>query len=87
LTQDSIHSQIGLIPQDPTLFHRSLRENIRYGHPQATEEELDAATQQARAAVLQIVHGGARAWRTDPLEERVGPPIAAGRAPPPLAGG
>jgi ATP-binding cassette subfamily B protein len=50
LTQDSIHSQIGLIPQDPTLFHRSLRENIRYGRPQATQEEMDAATQQARAS-------------------------------------
>jgi 2,4-dienoyl-CoA reductase-like NADH-dependent reductase (Old Yellow Enzyme family) len=38
-------------------------------------------------AVLQIVHGGARAWRTDPLEERVGAsnaPIAAGRKPRPL---
>ena len=30
-TQDSLHAQLGLIPQDPTLFHRSLRENIRYG--------------------------------------------------------
>jgi ATP-binding cassette, subfamily B, bacterial len=59
LTQDSIHSQIGLIPQDPTLFHRSLRENIRYGRPQATEEELDAATQQARASeFLRDIPGG-----------------------------
>ena len=31
LTQDALHAQIGLIPQDPTLFHRSLRENIGYG--------------------------------------------------------
>ena len=30
-TQDSLHAQLGLIPQDPTLFHRTLRENIRYG--------------------------------------------------------
>jgi ATP-binding cassette subfamily B protein len=59
LTQDSIHSQIGLIPQDPTLFHRSLRENIRYGRPQATQEELDAATQQARASeFLRDIPGG-----------------------------
>jgi ATP-binding cassette subfamily B protein len=38
LTQDALHEQIGLIPQDPTLFHRSLRENIRYGRirPPAT---------------------------------------------------
>jgi len=59
LTQDSLHAQIGLIPQDPTLFHRTLRENIRYGWPEASDEELDAATDQARASeFIQDIPGG-----------------------------
>lgn len=59
LTQDSIHSQIGLIPQDPTLFHRTLRENIRYGRPDATDEELNEATHQAHVSeFLRDIPGG-----------------------------
>jgi ATP-binding cassette subfamily B protein len=49
LTQDSLHAQIGLIPQDPTLFHRTLRENIRYGRLEATDEEIEEAARQAFA--------------------------------------
>jgi len=48
-TQDSLHAQLGLIPQDPTLFHRTLRENIRYGKADATDEEVEAAAKRARA--------------------------------------
>jgi ATP-binding cassette subfamily B protein len=47
--QDSLHRQIGLIPQDPTLFHRTLRENIRYGRPDATDEEVESAARRAHA--------------------------------------
>lgn len=36
MTQDALHSQISLIPQDPSLFHRTLIENIRYGRIDAT---------------------------------------------------
>ena len=39
--------QIGLVPQDPVLFHRSLLENIRYGKPSATEEEVIKASKYA----------------------------------------
>ena len=49
LTQDSLHRQVGLIPQDPTLFHRSLRENIRYGRVDASDLEVEAAAQRAHA--------------------------------------
>jgi ATP-binding cassette subfamily B protein len=49
LTQDSLHRQVGLIPQDPTLFHRSLRENIRYGRIDATDQEIEAAAERAHA--------------------------------------
>jgi ATP-binding cassette subfamily B protein len=47
VTQDSLRSQVSLIPQDPILFHRSLRENIAYAKPDATDEEIIAAAKQA----------------------------------------
>ncbi len=49
VTQDSLHAQIGLIPQDPTLFHRSLIENIRYGHIDASDDEVVEAARKAYA--------------------------------------
>ncbi|MCB1827005.1 MAG: ABC transporter ATP-binding protein [Coxiellaceae bacterium] len=47
VTLDSLRSQISMIPQDPTLFHRSLSENIRYGKINATDEEVIAAAKHA----------------------------------------
>lgn len=47
VTQDSLRSQIGMIPQDPALFHRTLMENIRYGKLEATDEEVTQASQLA----------------------------------------
>lgn len=49
ITQDDLHSNISYVPQDPGLFHRTLRENIAYGDPSATEEEIIAVAKQARA--------------------------------------
>ncbi|WP_459782542.1 ATP-binding cassette domain-containing protein, partial [Photobacterium sp. R1] len=49
VTQDSLRGNIGMITQDTSLLHRSIRENILYGRPDATEEELLAATRQAHA--------------------------------------
>jgi ATP-binding cassette subfamily B protein len=49
LTQDSLHAQIGLIPQEPSLFHRSLRENIRYGRLEASDAEVVEAARRAQA--------------------------------------
>lgn len=40
VTLESLRNQIALIPQDPVLFHRTLRENISYGKPDATEAEI-----------------------------------------------
>ena len=48
-TQDSLHSQLSLIPQDPSLFHRSLMENIRYGKLEASDEEVVEAALKAHA--------------------------------------
>ncbi|MFV0574008.1 MAG: ABC transporter ATP-binding protein [Vibrio sp.] len=47
--QDSLRGNIGMITQDTSLLHRTIRENILYGRPDATEEELLAATKQAHA--------------------------------------
>jgi ATP-binding cassette, subfamily B, bacterial len=49
MAQDSLHSQLSLIPQDPNLFHRSLLENIRYGRLEATDEEVVDAARKAYA--------------------------------------
>jgi ATP-binding cassette subfamily B protein len=49
VTQDSLRAQIALVPQEPTLFHRTLAENIAYGRPDATEAEIEAAARLARA--------------------------------------
>ncbi|MUK50672.1 ABC transporter ATP-binding protein [Aliivibrio fischeri] len=49
VTQDSLRSQIGMVSQDTSLLHRSIRDNIKYGRPDATDEELFAATKQAQA--------------------------------------
>lgn len=46
-TLESLRHQIALIPQDPLLFHRTLRENISYGKPDATEEEILSAARLA----------------------------------------
>lgn len=48
VTQDSLRAQIGMVPQDPILFHRSIKENILYGKANATEEEMIAAAKMAR---------------------------------------
>ncbi|HSX04430.1 MAG TPA: ABC transporter ATP-binding protein [Rhabdochlamydiaceae bacterium] len=47
VTLESLRRQIALIPQDPVLFHRSLKENISYGKPEATEAEIFTAAKWA----------------------------------------
>ncbi len=47
VTQDSLRNAIAMIPQEPVLFHRSLMENIRYGNPKATDEEVIEACRKA----------------------------------------
>ncbi|SHH60466.1 ABC transporter ATP-binding protein [Marivita hallyeonensis] len=49
VTQDSLRLAIGMVQQDSSLLHRSVRENILYGRPDATEAEVIAATKQAQA--------------------------------------
>ena len=47
VTQDSLRSNIAMIPQDPSLFHRSLMDNIRYGKEGASDEEVIKASKLA----------------------------------------
>tara|TARA_B100000809_G_scaffold265053_1_gene322657 strand:- start:4501 stop:6330 length:1830 start_codon:yes stop_codon:yes gene_type:complete len=47
--QESLRAHIGMVTQDTSLLHRSVRENILYGHPDASEDKLLAAAEQAEA--------------------------------------
>ncbi|MDB5883603.1 MAG: putative type multidrug transport system, ATP-binding and permease component [Ramlibacter sp.] len=61
VTQDSLRSHIGMVTQDTSLLHRSVRDNILYGRPTASEEEMVRAAQRAHAhefiAGLSDLHG------------------------------
>lgn len=50
VSQDSLRSNIGMVTQDTSLLHRSIRENILYGRPNATEVEMLAAIDKAQAS-------------------------------------
>ena len=49
VTQNSLRAQIGMVTQDTSLLHRSVRDNILYGRPNATEDEMIAAAKRAEA--------------------------------------
>lgn len=49
VTQESLRAQIGMVTQDTSLLHRSVRENLLYGNNQATEEEMIIAAKKAHA--------------------------------------
>jgi ATP-binding cassette subfamily B multidrug efflux pump len=61
VTQDSLRRHIGMVTQDTSLLHRSVRDNIVYGRPGATEEDMVQAARQAEAdgfiAGLSDLHG------------------------------
>ncbi|NKX44967.1 ABC transporter ATP-binding protein [Roseicyclus persicicus] len=49
VTQDSLRKEIGMVQQDSSLLHRSVRDNILYGRPDATEDQMIAAARRAEA--------------------------------------
>ena len=59
VAQHSLRQAIALIPQDTTLFHRNLLENIRYGRPSASDEEVELAARRAHAHefIIEQEHG------------------------------
>jgi ATP-binding cassette subfamily B protein len=48
ITLESLHAAIGLVPQDPHLFHDTIRANLQFARPDATDEELEEALDAAR---------------------------------------
>jgi len=59
VTLDSLREQIGIVPQETMLFSSSVRENIRYGRLDATDEEIEEAARAANAEefILQLPEG------------------------------
>jgi ATP-binding cassette, subfamily B, bacterial len=49
VTQDSLRQNIAVVPQEPLLFHRTIKENIIYGNPDATDEDVIAVAKKAQA--------------------------------------
>lgn len=57
VTQESLRGGIGVVTQDTSLLHRSIRENLLYGRPDATEQQLHEAVRQARAdSFIEALH-------------------------------
>lgn len=59
VSQNDLRSKIAYVPQDPLLFHRSIAENIAYGRPDATHEEIVAVAKRAHAHefIERLSHG------------------------------
>lgn len=49
VTQESLRSHIAYVPQEPLLFHRSIKENVRYGKPNASDEQIIAVAKKSHA--------------------------------------
>jgi ATP-binding cassette, subfamily B, bacterial len=60
VTQESLREAIGVVPQDISLFHRSVMENIRYGRPDASDEEVHEAAIAARCDFIEGLPDGMR---------------------------
>jgi ATP-binding cassette subfamily B multidrug efflux pump len=60
--QESLRAHIGVVTQDTSLLHRSIRDNLLYGRPDASEAQLEAAVRKARADVFieQLIDGEGR---------------------------
>ena len=79
VTQESLRAAIGVVTQDTSMLHRSIAANIRYGRPQATDAEVEAAARQAHAHEFIV---GLRDWK-----DRAGYEAHAGERGVKLSGG
>ncbi len=59
VTQESLREAIAVVPQEPLLFHRTIAENIAYGNPQASQEDIENAAKlaQAHAFIVRLEDG------------------------------
>jgi ATP-binding cassette subfamily B protein len=62
VTQESLREAIAVVPQDISLFHRSVTDNIRYGRPDATDDEVMAAAIAARCDFIESLPEGMRTF-------------------------
>ena len=60
VTQESLREAMGVVPQDISMFHRSVMENIRYGRPEATDDEVLEAAFAARCDFIEDLPQGMR---------------------------
>jgi ATP-binding cassette subfamily B multidrug efflux pump len=62
VTQESLRSQIGVVTQDTSLLHRSIRDNLLYGRPDASDKQIHDAVRKARAEefIPQLIDGEGR---------------------------
>lgn len=79
VTQESLRGAIGVVTQDTSLLHRSIADNIRYGRPDATQVEIEAAAMRAHAH--EFIHA-LRDWK-----DRIGYDAHAGERGVKLSGG
>ena len=72
VTQDSLRSQIGVVTQDTSLLHRSIRDNLLYGRPDASDSQILDAVRKARAEefIPQLVDGEGRTGYSALVGER-----------------
>ena len=64
VTQQSLREAIAVVPQDASLFHRSVMENIRYARPEATDDEVWQAAASAHCCgfIGSCLRGWTRSW-------------------------
>src|SRR5215468_10913426 len=60
VTQESLRAAMAIVPQDISMFHRSVMENIRYGRPEATDDEVMQAAFAARCDFIEQLPQGMR---------------------------
>jgi ATP-binding cassette subfamily B protein len=60
VTQESLRESIGVVPQDISMFHRSVMDNIRYGRPDASDDEVIEAALSARCDFIDDLQAGMR---------------------------
>jgi ATP-binding cassette subfamily B multidrug efflux pump len=72
VTQETLRGQIGVVTQDTSLLHRSIRDNLLYGRPDATRAQIEAAVRNARADafIASLVDGEGRTGYDAQVGER-----------------